>query len=295
MRKSLRVVSGFVLCALVLGVVVGCAVDTEKVEATDARLKALQEKGAPDSVLFDARMLMAEIRTQLKAPGNLDVSGKLTSLNKMLDNAETWYADALEKMKPELEKVKADLKTEMAKISGANLSVADSIVAKSDSIAGVGYLLQAREVLTRLQERLPDLIADEKKGASLRPKVVGVWREVTNPDGEGSTTVLKTVYTLSKNGDMEFQEEKKGQTSDNLKEDWKFRSWGTWEMKGDTVLLHVTRDKCERQVFETLTKKNDKMVWERREEPTYDSTVTSGAKDRSILYADLQTDYKKVK
>jgi hypothetical protein len=133
----------------------------------------------------------------------------------------------------------------------------------------------------------------EKKVATIRPKLIGTWQESVKPDGVQWNAVRKSVYVFKKDGSLEMSVEKKGQSSADTKEDWKFLSWGTWDMKGDTILMRVTRDKCDHQIYDFLVIKDGKENWEHKVGPAYDSTITTGGKDQSVTFTDLSADFKK--
>ncbi|MBD3239504.1 MAG: hypothetical protein GF331_02890, partial [Chitinivibrionales bacterium] len=260
-----------VVVALVSG---GCGVSDGKLATIDSRIDSLSQMGVPDSILTEPKIQLAEARGYKKAANMAQAARCADSATLLLDQAQQWYDQQMEKLRPEIASVKKAINEEKEKLSGPNLREADSLIAVADSFAAMDWLFQARQKLAVLEEMMPVLLESEKTGEKLRPKIVGSWREVVRPDGIGSTSVLKTTYTFNRDGSMTFSESKKGQSNETLKEDWAFTSWGNWEMKGDTVLLNVEREKCHKQVYETLVAKDGKPSWKRSEGPAYDSTFT---------------------
>jgi hypothetical protein len=71
-------------------------------------------------------------------------------------------------------------------------------------------------------------------------------------------------------------ESKEGQSGTYLKEDWEFQSSGTYDFKGDTIMLSITRFASVRQDFERIHMKDGNAVWVKEPQPRYDSTITNG-------------------
>ena len=101
---------------------------------------------------------------------------------------------------------------------------------------------------------------------------------------EGYKAMETRKFTFKKDGKYEADEQMKGQTSEFTKEDWKFLSWGDYELKGDTIFLYVKREKCVKQLYHNYKEIKGKMRWEPFEAPTYDSTITDGSKDRYFTF-----------
>jgi tRNA G37 N-methylase Trm5 len=116
--------------------------------------------------------------------------------------------------------------------------------------------------------------------------VIGTWAGERVPTAEGfkAKALEKKQFEFSADGKLHAVESMKGQTDEFLKEDWQFESWGTWDIKGDTVLLKITRELCQKQVFENFREVDGKKKWVREEKPTYDTTITDGSKDRYMTW-----------
>jgi ParB-like chromosome segregation protein Spo0J len=285
---------GLILASLSLIAVSGCGPGPDKrLAEADARIQALAEKGIPDSILSDARIKVSMGRGALKAPGSAAAQAADSAI-VLVTAAEKWYQQVMQTLGAEIAATKKALGEQTSKLTGPQLRVANAIIAEADSLAKIPWLFQARQKLAKLEKTMPQLLADEAKAVALRPQVIGTWRETAvNPDGDDFKSVRKSTYVFKPDGKLEVQEEKKGQTAPSLKEDWKFASWGTWTLKGDTIQLAIEREKCERQVYTTLVRKDGKESWETKPGPVYDSTVTGGKKDRTYVFADLKSDMKK--
>ena len=101
--------------------------------------------------------------------------------------------------------------------------------------------------------------------------------------------------TFKKDSTYNSTEQLKGQTSEYIKEDWKFINSGIWRMKGDTIMLNVQREKCVKQVYWNYLVKNGKAQWVKNVAPTYDSTYTDGKKDRFMTFEYVKDYFKRTK
>lgn len=292
MGSRVGVALGALAAVVMAVVVVGCGVDPKRIDASEARIKALSDKGAPDSALFRAKVLISEVRTMIKT-NSVDAAKGADSLDAMVLKAEQWYDEALKTAGVEVNLVTKDMLEKKAGLSGLQLAAADALLATAEQEVAQNKMIQARATLAKLEQAMPALLEDEQKAATFKVKVIGTWKQSIQPDGIGTTSVLKTTFTFKKDGSFESAEEKKGQSDDNTKEDWKFLASGTWQMKGDTVMMHVTREKCERQNYEFRRMKEGREYWEKKQEPTYDSTFTDNHKDKTLAWKDLTADFKK--
>jgi len=269
----------------------GCGVTDKKLGDVEARIKALQDKGVPDTVLADVQVNLFQVKTA-KQKGSLayvkkEIKGTFDGIVK----AEGWYAEQIAKVRPEVQQIRAEIATKRQGLSGLPLKMADSLLALVDDLIAKDWMFQARVKIGLLDEITDSLVVLEKRAGELRPKVVGTWYGERQPSEEGMKAVEKGRYSFKPDGKLEMTEELKGQTTKYLKEDWKFNSWGTWDLMGDTIFLFITREQCERQVFQH--KKNSK--WEVKQQPTYDTTVVGGTKDRLMTWQYLTDIYKKTK
>jgi len=101
----------------------------------------------------------------------------------------------------------------------------------------------------------------------------------------------KKVFIFNKDGSAKLVESKKGQSSQVLKEDYEFNSYGTYDLLGDTIMIFIKRFASVKQNFENQVDKNGKKVWETQKQPTYDSTITDGSQDRWIPFTEMQADF----
>lgn len=287
-----RLTSTALVCLMAMVWLVGCGVSEKKMDTLGASIDSLSEMGLPDSVLSDAKILLRTARGKFKA-ADLGAAGRnFDSASTLVDKAREFYAAKMQELGPEVNGLVKDMTEKKGALTGPNLHVADSVMAQIDSLMQINYLFQARHVLGKMEKLMPALLEDEEKGTKLRKRIIGTWVETARPDGVGSTSVVKTILELNKDGSLVKKESKKGQSTDYLKEDWAFESTGSWAMKGDTVVMTVTNEKCLRQIYTQYHHKKKK--WIREVKPTYDSTLAA-PKIEPIAWVDLDGDFRKTR
>jgi hypothetical protein len=213
------------------------------------------------------------------------------SLMITLAKAESWYEETMQKLKPELESLMSSINERKKELSGTQLMLADSIIAVADSFRNMSWLLQARQKAAIIDGMMSDLINDEAKMRKVKPKVAGTWTSEQQPEDKRLKAVEKRKFVFNEDGKLYMEEEMKGQTQEYLKEDWRFVSYGKWDMRGDTVLLFIDREKCDRQTYWNL--RNN--VWVKEEKPTYDTTITNGSKNRFMAWDYFEQFLKKAR
>jgi hypothetical protein len=132
---------------------------------------------------------------------------------------------------------------------------------------------------------------------SVGDKLPGEWVFTDMFEGEGYTAVERKTFTFGADGSVFLVESRKGQSSPYLREDWEFRSWGTYKFRGDTVALEITRFAAVRQIFERLkVRDGGTLGWMPPEHgPVFDSVITDGSQNRYFTFSDLREDFRKVR
>jgi hypothetical protein len=270
--------------------VAGCGVGSKQIEEAEGRIEALEAKGAPDTLLSKAKVFLFNVKGAKKSGNMGQIRKNYDSLTIYLEKAEGEYAADMEKFKPYVDSLVASIGERKEGLSGRHLQVADSLTALIDSFVTMNWLRQAKEKAEMLDELLPSLHAQQEKADELRSKVAGSWKAQNVPGDKRFKAIETKVFTFKPDGSVKMSEKMKGQTSEFLKEDWHFVSDGSWDLKGDTVLIHVTNEKCLQQTF--WNKKNNK--WERDDKPTYDTTFTDNSKDRWMTYDNLKDEFRRL-
>jgi outer membrane murein-binding lipoprotein Lpp len=284
--RTIAVVLGSVVgCALV----VGCGVSEQKLDEAKTHLETLTSKGVPDSMLTDAKVLLVNARTAIKTGNTGLATRNADSMFTIISSVEAWYDKKTKEITPDVEKRKTALEARKGKLSGEQLAVADSLLAEVDSLMANNWVLQAQTTLVALDTTFGVLEEDEERMKEVVDAVPGRWAEQAESAGKGLSAVRTKKFTFNKDGTVSFTETMKGRSAPDLKEDWKFQSWGTWKPKGDTVFIHVEREKCVRKNFQNLV--NGK--WQKNSTPPYDSTFTDGHKDLFMTYTYMEENMKK--
>lgn len=282
-------------CSFIM--IAGLTVDCGKKGPTiQERIKALEEKGVPDSILANVKVYLYQVESGKKVANSGLVRTYSDSLKKGIVIAEAWYEQAMQANKPIIDQLRKSFVDRKATLSGLPLKDADSLLKIADSLIAQNWLVQARTKLESFDSVMNTLVKNEATAKEIRKQIIGTWRDthiLQAPEDSGERFSAKEIrmFKFNNDGTFESSEERHGQTTPYLKEDWKFLSWGTFDLMGDTIYQFITREKCTQQWY---TQKNVKLnKWERKEHPTYDSTITNGSKDRFIVYSDLKIEFKK--
>ncbi|MDR0303426.1 MAG: hypothetical protein LBH98_01465 [Chitinispirillales bacterium] len=305
--RHLLVISLFIALLLV-----GCQSFQKKIEDTQARLMMLENKGLPDSLITPIRISITAAQGEMKRNRGGNANKNLKAAITAVKKAEEVLENSIETKKPEIiarynsvkDKVKKDLRA-------LHKYDADSALAVVDSFIKIDFVFKAEAFLEKFEKDYPKLLRAQFIADSLRPKVQGTWTfiETTkNSEDKNVNAIEKKIFSFNKGGNSKFVEEKHGQSSTNLKEDWKFETWGTWDMKGDTVWVIATKFIQNKQTFwqfNELTKKwghvdNENKFVDNKPNVIEAETLTIEKnkddivkQNRYIIYQDLLDEYKK--
>jgi hypothetical protein len=212
----------------------------------------------------------------------------------LIAKAEDKYSSDMERLKPYIASMRAKFQKTGEKLSGLHKARLDSLTSIVDSLTAQNWLIGAEAEANKLDTLLPRLLFDQKRADELRRRVTGSWvctNKITHEVDKTVNAVEKKIFTFNTDGSGNLVENKQGKSSPFLKEDWEFRSWGTWDLFGDTVYIFVNRFASVRQNFEEFHQNDGKIVWEKKAHPVYDSTITDHSQDRWISFADLKSDF----
>lgn len=270
---------------------IGCK-SGPKLEEVQARVKALEEKGVPDSVISDIKVAIYNVVVGKQTNNSSLINKYSDSMAIGIEKAEKWYADAMTQNKPYIESHKKALLEKKSNLSGLHLKTADSLLAIVDSLVNVNWLVQAKTKIDKLDSIMPTLLDNEKKAQETKKLVLGKWMDSHIVQVEDAPYRAKSVrsFNFGKDGKFESSEEMVGQTTPYMKEDWQFISWGEFDLRGDTIVMSISREKCPRQIFTQLNVKENK--WTKNVKPSYDSTLTI-PKIETITFKTLKEDFKK--
>jgi hypothetical protein len=275
--------------------VAGCGVSTKKLNTAEKRIATLQQNGVPDSLLTEARVLLVQARTAKQLGNGIGAKSQYDSLEKLLAKAESTYGATTDQIKPGVMALRKSIGEKKLTLSGVHLKEADSLLAILDATIAKNDWQSAKDEAASVDTAIISLLKNEQMAKEVKPKVIGSWNEteVIKNKEEGSNAVEKKSFTFAPDGKLDIIEERNGQTNPALKEDWKFESLGTWSLKGDTVLMSITREKCFKQIYQNLKVKGGKKEWVKFEKPPYDSTIANGKKDRYMAFDYIKANFKK--
>jgi hypothetical protein len=283
--KVLCIVLGAMVCASLMG----CGATDGKLNAADQRIEKLVRQGVPDSVIETAKMLVLNIRSAKKYGGGADPQKMYDSLMIMLNKTEESYATTTNSLKPKIVEQRAAFDAKRKTLTGMQLQEADMVMTKLDSLIGANKWPEAQKMCGSVDTTIQSLMLDEQQAQVVKSKIPGTWSGSQHITGDGANATEKTVFVFGKDGKAEVTEEHTGKNSESNKSEWKFHSLGTYDVKGDTAFLTITREQCLKQIYWNLADKG----WEKSEKPTYDSTITSGKKNRFITFAEIKKSYSK--
>ena len=303
----------WVSCLAAILFLVGCKSFDERVVEVNERLSVLENKGLPDSVVSPARLALTS------AQGN-NARNRGGEANKDLKKAETAVANAEEFLENTLNTKKPEVVARFNKIvknvdndlRGLHRKDADVVLNQIDSLLKINFVFKAEKIINQFEKDYKKMTRAQFLADSLRPKINGstwTFMETTkNTEDKNVNATEKKVFKFNKDGSSYFVEQKSGQSTPYLKEDWKFETWGTWDMKGDTVHVIATKFTQHKQTFwqfNELTKKwghvdtkNQFVVGKPNVIEAETLTLAKNPEDivkqnRYITYQDLLDEYKK--
>jgi len=294
-------VGAAVLSAAAMFLMVGCGGGVSEKSLTDAqnRIDALKAKGVPGDTLSSAGVHLYQAREHFGKNNGALAKKSADSLKFYLEKAEKYYQDQVSTLGPTIDAAKAAALKAKEELSGYQVRKVDSTVAVVDSLRKLDWLLQANNVAQELVALLPALKEDEAKSKNAARLVPGEWvteNRTKSEEHKEVNALERKVFTFYRDGKVYLEESKSGQSGPFFKEDWLFRSWGTYGYKGDTVMLSINRFAAVKQNFKKARNDNGKAVdWKDEPGPTYDSAITDGSQDRFVTYDDLKTDFSQKK
>jgi len=294
-------VGAAVLSVAAMFLTVGCGGGVSEKSLTDAqnRIDALKAKGVPVDTLSNASVHLYAAKEHFSKNNSSLAKKAADSLKVYLEKAEKYYQDQVSTLGPTIDAAKSAALKAKEEISGYQARKVDSTLGVVDSLRKMDWLLQANNVAQELVALLPSLKEDEAKSKNLGKLVPGEWYTETRTKSEEFKEVNaleRKVFTFYRDGKVYLEEGKSGQSGPFFKEDWLFKSWGTYGYKGDTIMLSINRFAAVKQNFKKARNDNGKAVdWKDEPGPTYDSVITDGSQDRFVTYDDLKADFSRRK
>jgi len=284
------------LPVIALTLIAGCGspVNEEILNKEQSRLDLLKSKGVPDNQMSFARVHLYSAREHVGKNNKALARKSLDSARVHLEKAEAFYNQEVATLGPKIDAAKSGADAAKASLTGFQVRKIDSLVRVVDSFKRMDWLLQSNNIAQELTALLPSLRDDEQKATRLKRQVPGEWvfeDRAKSVEHKEVNALTRKVFRFGPGNRVFLTESKKGQSGPAFKEDWEFNSWGTYDFKGDTIMLMINRFQALRQMFERYHGGEGK--WVKEPGPTYDSAITDGSQDRSITWADLTEDFKK--
>ena len=293
MKVLARILSVLSVCCLMLVMLAGCGVSEKKLKDAEQRMQTLQDNGVPDSLLTEARVLISQSRVSKKLGNGIGAKTEYDSAISILAKAEGNYGATTTELKPSVEAIRKSLGDKKLNLSGVILKEADSLLALIDALISANKWPDAKAECQEAVAIFAGLEKDQQLAKEVKPKLAGTWSGSQAFKEDGANAVEKKQFTFAPDGKIDIVEERTGATTPSFKEDWKFQSGGTYDVKGDTILIAITKEKCLKQVYQHLKEKGKKKEWVKVEKPPYDSVITGGKKDRYMTFEFLKGNFKK--
>lgn len=286
---------GFGLISLTAIIAItGCGVNKKTIETAQKRIETLKTQGVPDSLLSMAKVYLSQVEIFVDKGKTPEAKKSAEELEKQLTDAESYYKNQISNLLPSIESLKSQIKASRDEFSALQGKKIDSMLTIVDSFVGIKWYLQAHTTAQEISNRIPQFREDQKKANDIIKKIPGEWvctNHIKGTENKEINAIEKKIFTFNKNGSVKLIENKKGRSGPFLKEDYEYKSLGTWDVLGDTVYLFVNQFAAVRQNFERMHKEGKKLIWKKETHAPYDSTITDGSQDRNIVYSDLTGDF----
>ncbi len=276
-------------------VLTGCGgVSQKTLDQAQKRIDNLKTQGIPDSLLSMAKVYLAQAiisKDKGKAP---EAKKAANELEKQLTEVEKYYKDNVSNLLPSIESQKSQIRSAREEFSALQAKKIDSMINVVDSFLNIKFYLQANNTAQEILKSIPQFREDQKKADEIIKKIPGEWictNHIKGTENKEINAIERKIFTFDKKGSVRLVENKKGRSGPFLKEDYEYRSVGTWDVLGDTIYLFVNRFSAVRQNFERMHKEGKKLIWKKETHAPYDSSITDGSQDRNIIYADLLSDF----
>ncbi len=277
---------------------VGCSsVKQDQINEISGRLDELTKTGLPDSVLLEARDAVFKINAAKSENDNVALKLSYELALAELAKADSILAQSIQDKKPVIAKRLSNLLASSdEQLTGLHRAAIDSLLTETGTLLEKNWVIDAESLISEGDSLFEVLKEEQAEAKKLRPRLFGTWKfrnVLTNSMDPEVNAVVQKTFTLRRNGTASFINTKKGKSGPKLKEDWKFETYGTWEMKGDTIHILTERFVCPRQNMWDLKVVDEKEKWVLNAQPTFNDTITDGSQDRHISYTNLIEDFRR--
>ncbi|MBN1308845.1 MAG: hypothetical protein JXA18_13055 [Chitinispirillaceae bacterium] len=279
---------------------VACGVNERFYANAEKKIAELKAQGVMDSTLSNAKVLMYQSKSAQEQGNTGLAKTSAKSLKRELASVEATFKETVNRLMPVIDSLRSVIRAARSGLTGLQLKKIDSMMVPVDSLIGIKWYLSAYTKAQEIAGRIPEFNKNEERAQELKTVLPGEWvciNETKSKEVRGVHAIEKKIFAFNRDGSVLLTETKKGQSGPFLKEDWEFKSWGNYDMHGDTIHLFIKRFASLRQNFQRLyvdkVGDREKRTWKSEPQPTYDSTITDGSQDRYITYTDLKEDFVK--
>ncbi len=280
--------------------IIACGVNERTFKSAEKKIADLKNQGVMDSSLSTTKVLLYQAK-DAQQRGNIGLAKKTTKqMKREIAAVEATFRETVNRLMPKIDSLRSVIRATRSGLSGLQLKKLDSMMVSVDSLLNKKWYLAAYTKIKEIGDMIPQFNKDEERARELGNIIPGEWvcTNVTkSKDVKGVYAVEKKIFTFNRDNTVLLVENKKGQSGPFLKEDWEYKSWGKYDLHGDTIHLFINRFAAVRQNFERLYFEDGgkKKVWKKEINPTYDSLITDGSQDRYVIYTDLKEDFVQTK
>jgi len=232
----------FALAALFLA---GCQSYEDLSSNVEERFEVLLQKGLPDSLITPIRMPLTTARLDKQRKRSSDAQRNMKVALEAVVRAEKYLEKSLSEIKPQVVAARNSLAARAGnELRGLHKADADSIIAVVDSFLNINFVFRAQNVVQQFERNFAGMVTAQATADNIRPRVAGTWVYLDTAKhafDRNVNAVDRRVFVLNRDGTGRFTSEKRGQSAPNLREEWRFETVGTWDLRGNNIHLHATR------------------------------------------------------
>ncbi len=287
----------FLIFAVFIGSVTmftGCGTSTKNdIRDVSRTIDSLKNIGVPDTILTDFELARFSANNEFEKGSKSKASQIIVKAKKDLEKVKAEFSQTFVRIEEKLNQKLDTLKRANIDFTGIRHDIIGKSIATADSLVAVSQILKANSIVDELIKKLPKLIEDEKRAKRISKIVQGDWIRKTKEKNkeDGSNFNETEEYIIKRNGKIIVKEFKKGYHNKQVYMDYKYTSYGTYKLNGDTVKIFINRIKGYNK--NKLLVNEAKKEWKKVNEPPFDSLVTNGSEDRFQTYRELSEHFKK--
>ncbi|MDD5675549.1 MAG: hypothetical protein PHC61_15370, partial [Chitinivibrionales bacterium] len=203
----------------------GCSVSQRKLDQAQKRIDTLKAKGVPDSALSRASVMLYQARESKKSGDRHLASVAADSMMIYIAKAEALFTEQSQRSKPIIDEIRQRIEAAKPKFTGLMRKELDAKVLGIDTNETKGFIFQAEDAAHSADSALTRIKFNQERADELRKTVPGVWECVNitkSAEIKEINATEKKVFDFKKDGTALLDENKKGQSTRFMKEDWQY-------------------------------------------------------------------------